>query len=92
VEIWGISGLIYGIPCIVGEPRLAKNNVVCKILGLEATMEERIRDLERQFGRKLTAREKFYVAMEEACRDKSIVPMPPPPGADNLDSGERCGR
>ena len=55
-------------------------------------MEERIRDLERQFGRKLTAREKFYVAMEEACRDKSIVPIPPAPGQNNLDSGNQCGR
>ena len=47
-------------------------------------MEERIRDLEQQFGRKLTAREKFYVAMEEAVRDKTMsVPPPSPEYHDN---------
>lgn len=55
-------------------------------------MEERIRELETQFGRKLTAREKFYVAMEEACRDKNAVPIPPPPGPETWDTGNRCGR
>ena len=74
----------------MGGPGSAKN-VTCDI-ALEEIMEERIRDLERQFGRKLTAREKFYVAMEEACRDKSIIPIPPPPGSDSLDSGKHCGR
>ena len=49
-------------------------------------MEERIRDLEQQFGRKLTAREKFYVAMEEAVRDKETsVPPPPPEYQENRD-------
>ena len=42
-------------------------------------MEERIRDLEQQIGRKLTAREKFYVAMDEAVRDKTPALPPPPP-------------
>ncbi len=54
-------------------------------------MEERIQDLERQFGRPLTAREKFYVAMEEAVRDKSM-PIPMPPRENNLDSGSHCNR
>jgi hypothetical protein len=57
---------------------------------MEAIMEERVRELEIQFGRKLTAREKFYVAMEEAVRDKSM-PVPPPP-PEYLDSGKQCGR
>jgi len=46
-------------------------------------MEERVRELEQQFGRKLTAREKFYVAMEEAVRDKTMSVPPPPPEYQN---------
>ncbi|HZQ68617.1 MAG TPA: hypothetical protein VFA68_08870 [Terriglobales bacterium] len=53
-------------------------------------MEERIRELEQQFGRKLTPREKFYVAMEEAVRDKNM-PVPPPP-PEYLDTGRPYGR
>ena len=53
-------------------------------------MEERVRELEQQFGRKLTAREKFYVAMEEAVRDKTMSVSPPPPEYHN-DQQHRYG-
>jgi len=59
-----------------------KNMTTDDVIGGQI-MEERVRELEQQFGRKLTAREKFYVAMEEAVRDKTMSVPPPPPEYQN---------